>query len=199
NISEAMRYGDYHTPEQTIPAEPCTDEHGKPLLWESCMTLNDHWGYARDDHDYKSPAQVVRMLVDCVSKNGNLLLNVGPTAKGEIPPESVRVLEAVGDWMSANADGIYGCGATDLPKPDWGRFTKKPGTLYAHVFDKPMGPIALAGLAGKVKRARLVADGSEVSIQTPWMVRHNTADAFLNLPGVKLPDAIDTVIRLELA
>jgi len=198
SVKDAMQYGDFHTPEQAIPAEPCTDEDGTPVLWESCMTLNDHWGYARDDHNTKSPAQAVRMLVDCVSKNGNLLLNVGPTARGEIPPASVRVLEAVGNWMSANADSIYGCDAADIARPEWGRLTRKGDTLYAHLFEKPMGPIALTGLAGQVQRARLVADGSEVDLRTPWMVRHNTTDAFLTLPGTRLPDEIDTVIALQL-
>ena len=198
SIAEAMKYGDFHTPEQAIPAACCTDETGKRILWESCMTLNDHWGYARDDHDYKSPVQVVRMLVDCVSKGGNLLLNVGPTAKGEIPAVSVVRLEAVGRWMDANADSIYGCGAADLPKPDWGRFTRKGRTLYAHLFEKPMGPAALEGLRGKVRRARVLADGSEVGIDVPWNVPHDSPDAWLTLPGTRLPDPLDTVISLEM-
>jgi len=199
NVKEAMKYGDFHTPEQAVPAAPCTDEDGNPLLWESCMTLNAHWGYARDDHDYKSCAQVVHTLVECVSKNGNLLLNVGPTARGEIPPESVERLEAVGRWMHGNSASIYGSGAAEFAKPDWGRYTQKGGTLYAHVFEKPTYPVTLMGLAGRVRRARVVADGSEVDIRKPWMVGPNTRDAFLNLPGPKLLDELDTVVALELA
>jgi len=198
NLSEAMRFGDFHTPEQTVPGGPCTDENGTPVLWESCMTLNRHWGYARDDHHYKSPAQCVRMLVECVSKDGNLLLNVGPTAKGDIPAESVERLERIGRWMRANGESIVGCGAAELPKPDWGRFTRRGGVLYAHIFEKPAGPVMLRGLAGKVRRARLVADGSEVDLRTPWMVRDNAEDAFLSLPGTTLPDELDTVVALEL-
>jgi alpha-L-fucosidase len=138
------------------------------------------------------------MLVDCVSKNGNLLLNVGPDATGEIPPESVRVLETVGEWMRLNGESITGCGAADLPRPAWGRFTRKGDALYAHVFEKPMGPIAVERFAGRIKRARVVADGSEVDIRTPHLVRDNTTDAFLVLPGTRLPDESDTVIRLDL-
>ena len=198
SIAESMQFGDYHTPEQFIPSEGCTDEHGNAVLWETCMTLNNHWGYARDDHDYKSPRQVVHMLVDCVSRNGNLLLNVGPTAKGEIPAESVERLEAVARWMDANAESIHGCAAAGTAAPVWGRCTRNGNTLYAHVFDKPSGPIPLEGLAGKVRRARVVADGSEVDVTTPWMVRHNTRDAFLTLPGTRLPDPLDTVIAVDL-
>ena len=199
SVKEAMRFGDYNTPEQAIPDAPCADEDGKPVLWETCMTLNDHWGYARDDHNEKSPAQLVRALVECVSKNGNLLLNVGPTARGEIPAASVERLEAVGKWMRANGESVYGCGASDLPKPDWGRFTRKGGTLFAHLFDKPAGVILLPGLRGKARRARVLADGSEVNIQHRWPVPEDSKDLQLNLPGSKLPDELDTVIAVELA
>jgi alpha-L-fucosidase len=198
SVKEAMKYGDFQTPEQAIPTSPCTDEDESPVLWEACMTLNDHWGYARDDHNCKSPAQVVRMLVDCVSKNGNLLLNVGPTAKGEIPGESVERLEAVGRWMDANGESIHGCGSAGLPKPDWGRFTRKGNALYAHLFEKPTGAIVLPGLAGKIRKARVLADGSEVDAGVPWTMAGNAGDAFLKLPGMKFLDDLDTVIALEL-
>ena len=162
------------------------------------MTLNDHWGYARDDRNEKSSAQVVHALVECVSKNGNMLMNVGPTAKGEIPPASVERLEAVGRWMRANGDSIYVCGASELAKPDWGRLTRKGNTLYVHLFEKPAGLILLPGLAGKVKRARVLADGSEVNISKPWNAPHPSKDAYLTWPGSTLLDNLDTVIALEL-
>jgi len=191
--------GDFASPEQIIPAEGVTDSSGRPCLWEACITINDNWGYARDDRNFKSPAQLVRMLVECVSKGGNLLLNVGPTALGEIQPEFVERLEAVGRWMDANSESIYGCTSAGLPKPEWGRYTRKGKTLYAHIMEKPVGPIALLGLGGKIKKARMLYDGSEVSISRPWNVGENTKDCFMNLPHTTLPDPIDTVVALELA
>ncbi len=197
-VHGALQLGDFNTPEQTIPDAPLVDADGKPVLWETCLTINNHWGYARDDHDEKSPAQLVRALVECVSKNGNLLLNVGPTAKGEIPAASVERLEAVGRWMRANGESIHGARSTDLPKPDWGRYTRKGSVIFAHLFEKPAGLIALAGLGGRLKRARLLADGSEVNIGKPWNAWQETGDAFLTLHGSRLLDDLDTVVALHL-
>ena len=191
--------GDFASPEQIIPPEGVVAPDGKPAVWEACITINDHWGYARDDKNFKSAAQIVRMLVECASKGGNLLLNVGPTALGEIQPEFVERLEAVGRWMEYNDESIYGCGRADFPKLEWGYYTRKGKTLYAHILMKPAGPIALAGLGGKVRKARLLADGSEVSLSRPWMIGKDTTDAFMTLPPTNLPDPIDTVVALELA
>jgi alpha-L-fucosidase len=199
NPGAAAVTGDFASPEQIIPAEGVTDADGSARVWEACITMNDHWGYARADANYKSPAQIVHMLVECVSKGGNLLLNVGPTALGEIQPEFVEALGVVGRWMDANGQSIYGCARADLPKPEWGRYTKKGTTLYAHIIERPVGPVALVGLGGTVKRARMLRDGSEVNISRPWNVGGNTKDAFLNIDGGALPDPLDTVVALETA
>ena len=191
-------FGDFTSPEQIIPPDGVTDSKGNPLAWEACITLNDHWGYVRDDQNYKSAAQAVRMLVECVSKGGNLLLNVGPDAKGRIPKESVVRLQQVGEWMERNSASIYGCGHAEFPKPEWGRYTQRGNFLYAHLFEKPVGAIALLGLGKKIKRARMLADGSEVDLQRPWNAGKSEDDVFFNLPGPNLPDPIDTVIELEL-
>ncbi len=191
-------FGDFTSPEQIIPAEGVTDSHGNPLVWEACITMNDHWGYMRDDRNYKSTTQIVRMLVESVSKGGNLLLNVGPDAKGKIPGASAERLEAIGKWMKDNSESIYGCGVSDFPKPDWGRYTQRGNVLYAHLFEKPVGAIPLIGLGKKVRRARLLSDGSEIDMKRPWNAGTNDDDAFVNLPGPDLPDPIDTVIKLEL-
>lgn len=190
--------GDFASPEQIIPPGGIVDEDGNPIPWEACITLNDHWGYCAADKNYKSPKQVIRALVECVSKNGNLLLNVGPNAKGEIPEESIAILEQVGKWMDKNGDSIYGCGAAQLPKPEWGRYTQKGNLLYAHIYDKTVGPINLRGLAGKIKKARLVADGSEIKVHRPWNATEYPDDAFIDFAGASLPDDIDTVVELEL-
>ncbi|MGM7719379.1 alpha-L-fucosidase [Metabacillus sp. Hm71] len=193
--------GDFYSPEQIVPPQGILNENGVQVPWEACITLNDHWGYHAHDKNYKSPKQVIRTLVECVSKNGNFLLNVGPDAKGEIPSESLEILEAVGKWMKKNGESIYGCGASSLPKPEWGRYTKKGNLLYAHVYDRGIGPIYFQGLKGKIKKARLLADGSEIKVQTPWMAEQYSdisSGAFIHLTGAQLPDEWDTVIELEL-
>ena len=193
--------GDFYSPEQIVPPEGILNDNGEQVPWEACITLNDNWGYHAMDTNYKSPTQVIRTLVECVSKNGNLLLNVGPDAKGVIPEQSLSILAEVGQWMKRNGDSIYGCQAADLAKPEWGRYTQRGKFLYAHVYDRGIGPIYFAGLKGKIKKARLLADGSELKVFTPWTaVQYSDIDggAFITLPGARLPDEADTVIELEL-
>jgi alpha-L-fucosidase len=191
--------GDFACPEQMIPPEGLADAQGKPYPWEACITMNDHWGYCAADHEYKSPGQIIRALVECVSKGGNLLVNVGPDSQGEIPRESMRILTEIGEWMRRNAAGIYSCGSSRLPKPEWGRYTQKGNLLYAHIYERGIGPIMLRGLNGKIKKARLLADGSEIKLERPWNAKEYQEDAFLNFPASRLPDETDTVVELELA
>ncbi|MBB6634120.1 alpha-L-fucosidase [Cohnella thailandensis] len=195
--------GDFASPEQIIPPSGVTDEEGNPIPWEACITLNNNWGYCASDRAYKTAKTVIRKLVECVSKNGNLLLNVGPDARGEIPRESLNVLEEVGEWMRRNGDSIYGCGAADLPKPEWGRYTRKGDKLYAHVLEESVGPINLAGLAGRIGQARLLADGSEAYVSRPWNATLYPDDAFFNFARPEhytypLPDERDTVVEFTL-
>lgn len=190
--------GDFQSPEQIIPLDGVRDGKGNPVTWEACMTLNDHWGYAVFDHNYKPAKTVIRMLTDCVSKGGNLLLNVGPTAKGEIPKESVQILEEIGAWMRENGESIYGCGPAGLPRPAWGCYTRKGDFLYAHVYDVFTNMLVLEGLADKVAYARMEADGAELSLERPWNSAKFPNDLFVNLGQVRLPDAIDTVVKLKL-
>lgn len=130
---------------------------GEP--WETCMTLNDSWGFHSLDHNWKSPAQVVRHLADIVSKGGNLLLNIGPKADGTIPEESVRCLEEVGRWMAKNGESIHGASASPIGQPAWGRCTAKGTRLYLHVFDWPAdGKLIVGGLTAAVSRAAMLAD-----------------------------------------
>lgn len=195
--------GDFASPEQIIPPQGVTDDEGNSLPWEACITLNNNWGYAAQDFQYKSAITVIRKLVECVSKNGNLLLNVGPNALGEIPKESLDILAEIGDWVQKNGDGIYGCGQAYLPKPEWGRYTQKGNLLYAHVFEESVGPINLNGLAGKVKKARLLSDGSELFLSRPWSAAQYPDDAFVSFAkpehfSYPLPDQRATVVELEL-
>jgi alpha-L-fucosidase len=190
--------GDFASPEQIIPPEGVTNEAGQPIPWEACITLNDHWGYHAQDQHWKSARTVVRTLVECVSKGGNLLLNVGPTAHGEIPGECLRVLEEVGNWMHRNGASIYACGNADRPKPEWGRWTRNGKKLYAHMLERGIGPLNLRGLEGKVQYARLTADGSEVRLDRPWNVAEYPEDAFVTFNSAELPDDWDTVVELTL-
>lgn len=195
--------GDFASPEQIIPPKGVIDSAGRSIPWEACITLNNNWGYHATDKFYKSPRSVIRKLVECVSKNGNMLLNVGPDAKGEIPLESREILAEIGSWMRANNESIHGCGVSEIAKPEWGRYTQKGNKLYAHIFEESVGPINLKGLAGKVKKARLLSDHSEVVLIRPWNTSEFPEDAFINFGTPEhhtypLPDEINTVVELEL-
>ncbi len=193
-----LTYGDFTSPEQSLPRAGIADGSGNPVPWEACITLNDHWGYCAADHNYKQPKEIVRALAECAGKNGNLILNVGPDARGNFPGESVEILKKVGAWMEKNGESIYGCTAAPLPKPDWGRYTKKGNRLYAHLLDRGIGPVVLEGLSGKIAGARLLSDGSEVDCSLPWNVAESGGDAFLNLRSSALPCEADTVVELAL-
>lgn len=195
--------GDFASPEQIIPPQGIVDEEGRPVPWEACVTMNDNWGYAAADRNFKSPELIIRKLVECVSKNGNLILNVGPNAKGEIPTESVAILQELGDWMEKNGDSIYGCSRADFSKPEWGYYTQKGSKLYAHVLQGSIGPLGLLGLCGRVKQARLLSDGSEVRLIRPWNTYDFSDCLFINFGQPEhlthpLPDTRDTVVELDL-
>jgi alpha-L-fucosidase len=190
--------GDFACPEQIIPPEGLVDDAGHSVPWEACLTLNKNWGYAAADRDFKSPQQVVRALVECVSKNGNMLLNVGPDARGRIPAECEQILNEVSGWMRRNSSSIYACGRSDFPKPEWGRYTQRGKWLYAHIYERGIGPLNLRGLAGKIKKARLLSDGCEIKLERPWMTTEYGADAFIDFPSSLLPDELDSVVELEL-
>ncbi|MDR0377505.1 MAG: alpha-L-fucosidase [Spirochaetaceae bacterium] len=195
--------GDFACPEQMIPPQGIRNEAGEPVPWEACITLNNHWGYCAADHHWKPADMVVRMLVECVSKNGNLLLNVGPDAKGRIPRPSVEILEAVGRWMDDNGGSIYGCGMAGFAKPEWGRFTQRGNILYAHLYEPQAGGVCLPCLAGKIEKMRLLADGSEVLPAKHWNLAEYQDHAFFFLnpqsfDNYPLPDPVDTVVEITL-
>jgi alpha-L-fucosidase len=201
--------GDFTSPEQNIPHEGLSDEEGNPLAWEACITLNNNWGYCAVDKNYKKAEFIIRTLVNCISKNGNLMVNVGPDAKGEIPEAAADILTEVGRWLHRNKDSIYGCGASDFEKPEWGHFTQKGNKLYMHILDTVLGHINLKGIKGKIKKARLLSDRSEVIITDFWNADNgvekldNPDDIFINFgyPVVNtypLPDPRDTVVELEM-
>ncbi len=170
NKYKAFAFGDFFTPEQQIPDRAMIDKQGRPVPWETCMTLNNSWGYNRKDNDWKSPEIVISTLVNCVSKGGNLLLNVGPDARGNFPDESIQILSEVGKWMKKNGASIYGCSTTaGFDKPEWGRFTQHGKFLYMHRLDLISDRINLTTFSDKIKRITLLSDGSEVKQETFWL------------------------------
>lgn len=192
--------GDFISPEQIIPPHGLTDYKGDPGAWEACITMNGNWGFHGTDRYYKPAAMLVRKLVECVSKGGNLLLNVAPTARGEIPGEVLGILHEIGAWMHANGDSIYGCGIAGIDKPDFGRVTRNGNKLYYHVFDNPIGYLPLPGVqAEDVKAVRLLSTGHELKIQKNWITDNYPDITFTSLgPNPVPPDDTDTVVLVEL-
>ena len=201
--------GDTQTPEQHIPPRGYPGED-----WETCMSINDTWGYKSNDTNFKSTATLIRSLVDVASKGGNYLLNVGPTGEGIIPQPEVDRLTAIGDWLKVNGDSIYGAGPTAFgdeagqfdtkktdehghpiwaAKWDW-RCTTKPGKLFIHLFKWPARVFMLKGVAGSVTKAYLLADEQ----QSSRLFQQNGNQVWVKLPALA-PDAIDSVLVLEVA
>jgi alpha-L-fucosidase len=190
NSRVGNRLGDYGVQEQKIP------QGGDPMPWETCMTLNRHWGYYAGDENWKSTETLVRNLVDIASKGGNFLLNVGPTGLGEIPAGSVQHLREVGAWMKVNGVAIYGTTASPFKtQPAWGRVTKKVSrtgaTLYLHVFDWPKSGSLVLPAVGDVQSATVLADGRELP------VNHDGGMLRLVIPP-GAPDPISSTIVVKL-
>lgn len=179
--------GDTKTPEQYVPATGFPGHH-----WETCMTMNDTWGYKSADDNWKSTKALLQTLVDIVSKGGNFLLNVGPTAEGLIPESSIERLEEIGVWMKTNGEAVYGTTASPFPYLSWGRCTQNGDTLYLHVFNWPRDRKLNVPLLNKVDKAYLMAD-----TQTLLKVDRSSGKNIIHLKD-KAPDPAVSVIVLEL-
>lgn len=197
--------GDFKTPEQYQPAGRMMVD-GEPVTWEACQTLNGSWGYDRDNLDWKSSVMLIRMLVDAVSKDGNMLLNVGPTARGEFEPQAVDRLREIGAWMRRHGRAIYGCGMSDFTPPPDCRYTQSGNRLYLHLFAYPFRHVHLHGLAERAAYAQFLHDGSEVKmiLNDPHQAAQNTTMGGLSpdiltleLP-VQKPDVPVPVIEIFL-
>ncbi len=191
--------GDFSTPEQKIQSE----KSGR--AWESCMTLNDSWGYSAADDGWKSARTVLTNLINCAKEGGNYLLNIGPEPDGTVPEASSRILGEVGRWLETNGRAIFG---TDPGSFGWGNYasyTRRGNTLYMHVYRWP-GPtpaqswlpfyqpgvvVAIGGLNAKVKSARLLATGTPVAFE-----QNALGVRFTGLPD-RAPDSPLTVIEIE--
>jgi alpha-L-fucosidase len=172
--------GDFATPEQRIQAEK--------RAWESCMTMNDSWGYQKSDDAWKTPKTVVRNLITCAHDTGNYLLNIGPKPDGSIPEESVKIMTTVGKWMEKNGKSIYDTDVCQPRRSNYASFTRKGNTLYMHIHFWPGETAILGGLMSKVQGARLLATGKPVKFeQDQFRVK------FTGLPATAPDDPITTI------
>ena len=179
--------GDFGTPEQEIP------DTGLEYDWETCMTMNDHWGYNKNDQNWKSEKELIQKLVDIVSKGGNFLLNVGPTAEGLFPEPSIKRLKTMGKWMKVNEESIYGTTASLFSELEWGRSTTKSDKIFLHVFDWPESKILeVPGLKDKAESVYLLKDP-----ETQLQIKYHETGASIEIPE-KAPDPYVSVIALKL-
>jgi len=178
--------GDFATPEQSIRAET----GGR--AWESCMTLNDSWGYQAADDNWKSPKTVVRNVITCARDGGNYLLNIGPRGDGSIPEDTVRIFQEVGKWLASNGESIYSAEPCQVRRSNYASFTRKGNTLYMHVHFWPGEDVSISGLRVKAKSARLLRGGATVKVEQPDDFRTHLT----GLPK-SAPDSPVTTIAIE--
>lgn len=195
--------GDFVSPEQIIPPEGVVDDRGKDLPWEACCTMNNSWCYTPGSNQYKNAKCLIRKLVECVSKGGNLLVNIGPNARGRFPKPAVKVLKEMGEWFEDYGKSIYGSGKAGYAKPDWGYYTKNKNLVYAHLMQQEIGPIAIHIPLSEIQKIRRVSDGCEVKIVKPWVTELFPGYTFINFQEpvqgtFLLENDIDTVLEIEL-
>ncbi|HUI30362.1 MAG TPA: alpha-L-fucosidase [Candidatus Acidoferrales bacterium] len=181
--------GDYETPEQQIPANGLPGHD-----WETCMTINNSWGFNAADSNFKSAEELIHNLIDIASKGGNYLLNVGPTAKGVIPQPEVDRLDSMGRWLKVNGESIYGTTASPFTAQlPWGRCTQKHGKLFLNVFDWPAdGKLVVHGVYNKPRQAFLLADKERSLLNV-----EKSGDSLLIEVPPKAPDGISSVVVLD--
>lgn len=197
-INDRLPGGDYKTPEQAIPA---TVPDGR---WETCMTMNTSWGYVPADTSYKSATGIVHTLCEIAGKSGNLLLNVSPRADGTLPPEQVERLEAVGEWMRAHGDAIYGTQAVLEPWQFYGPATGTDDKIFLHCLWRPYEDVVVRGLPVKRVSAKHLATGRELAVRTrataeqELISRDPVGEVFIEVPD-DLIEPHATVVELTIA
>jgi alpha-L-fucosidase len=186
DLSDVEGGFDFISPEQYKVAK-WPEVNGKRVAWETCQTFSGSWGYYRDENTWKSSAQLIELLVESVSKGGNLLLNVGPTARGVFDYRAQERLSGMGEWMKYNNRSVYGC--TEAPSgfiaPDNTLLTYNPDTrkLYIHLLAYPMGSLTLKNMADKVKYIQFLHDASEIKFREGRTEDKN--DIVVELPVLK--------------
>jgi alpha-L-fucosidase len=183
--SRIQGYGDYETPEQGLPITRPNNRY-----WELCMTMNDSWGYQPNDKNYKTPNEVIRILVDCINKGGNLLLDIGPKADGTIPVPQVNILKELGRWTHKHAEAIYGTRAGIPYEHYYGptALNQKGDILYLFVPHKPNGPLMLKGIKNKINRIWVVGNGTKLN----WDVKMK--QYWSAVPGIVYIDVPEEVL-----
>lgn len=136
--------------------------NGKKLIWEACQTLNNSWGYDRDNLNWKSSEMVIKLLIDTVSKGGNMLLNIAPNGRGEIDDKTDSILKDITNWIKLHKKSIYGCSESNYIPPQDARFTQNGNRLYLHLFSWPYRTVLINGLGGQVEYVQLLNDHSEI-------------------------------------
>lgn len=196
---------DFTTPEQ-YKVSKWPEVNGKRVPWETCQTFSGSWGYYRDENTWKDTKQLLVLLIESVSKGGNLLLNVGPTARGMFDERAQSRLKSMGEWMSLNNRSIYGCtqAPDEFKAPDNSLMTYNPKTnrLYIHLLDYPLQNLTLPGYAGKIKYAQFLHDASEIKItaRTEHGAKEGSSSTDLNLslpvikPNVEIP-VIELILK----
>lgn len=194
---------DMATPEQYQPTE-WVKHNGEPVVWEACQTFSGSWGYHRDETTWKSPEQLIQMLINTVACGGNLLMNVGPTARGNLDERALDALGEYAEWMRVHQRSIYGCTQSEYTAPNGCVYTQNGKRLYVHVYTWPFEHLHLPGLDGKVDYAQLLNDGSEIGMKVNDWIAGQLAKSgasqqtlSLTLPIVK-PDVVVPVIELFL-
>ena len=193
---------DVHTPEQYQPTA-WVQVDDKPVVWEACQTFSGSWGYYRDEATWKSAEQLIQMLITTVACGGNLLMNVGPTARGTFDQRALDALATYGAWMRLHARSIYGCTQSDFAAPAGVRYTQTGDRLYAHIYTWPFKQVELPGLGGQVAYAQLLNDASEVQFKEHGAtfefaeVEPTAGAVALMLPVVK-PDVVVPVVEIFL-
>jgi alpha-L-fucosidase len=194
--SRLAGYGDYATPEQGVPLSKPKDD-----FWELCMTMNDSWGYQQNDENYKTPNQIIRIFTDCISKGGNLLLDIGPKADGSIDEKQVEILKELGRWTKKHSEAIYttnaGIPADYFSGPS--TLSNDSTTLFLFLENKPIGPIAIKGVKNKINRIRVVGNGTklkwDIKMKQYWS--ENPGMLYIEIPENVLDEQV-TVIAVQL-
>ncbi|MFH1905076.1 MAG: alpha-L-fucosidase [bacterium] len=182
---------DFYTPEQF---QPCGWVHvnEKPVVWEACQTFSGSWGYHRDNLNWKSSEMLIKMLIDTVSKGGNMLLNVGPTARGQFEPKVLERLHDIGEWMRLHSRSIYGATQSEFKVPQDCRLTQNGNRVYLHIFSWPFKHIYIDNMADKVEYAQLLNDNSEIKMQ-----RHDPKKAHSHMSKKIDPRTLTLILPIQ--
>jgi alpha-L-fucosidase len=194
--SRLQGYGDYATPEQGLPVLRPQDKY-----WELCMTINDSWGYQQNDKDFKTPRQIIKIFAECLSKGGNMLLDIGPKADGTIPAEEITVLKELGKWNKKHAEAIFETEGGLPPGYFYGPSTlsKDSTMLYLFLNGNPGSQVMLEGIKNKINRIYVVGNGTKLNwkeyLKPYWS--NNAGLTFIDIPETVL-DEYMTVLAVVL-